>query len=92
RKIAEKIWRTTDYRFIYKKCKKSKTSDAIKTYTFFCAQLRGEETKQKLHENPTKRRARMSMDRFNCNGWLKITMTDGNSSLAGITITHHRAH
>ncbi|KAF8151412.1 hypothetical protein B0H34DRAFT_625904, partial [Crassisporium funariophilum] len=29
---------------------------------------------------------------FNCNGWLKITMTDGNSSLAGITITHHRAH
>ncbi|KDR82282.1 hypothetical protein GALMADRAFT_115207, partial [Galerina marginata CBS 339.88] len=68
------------------------TSDSIKTYTFFCSQLRGEETKQKLNEDPKKRRARMTMDRFDCNGWLRITMTDGYPNLAGIKITHHRTH
>ncbi|KIM44632.1 hypothetical protein M413DRAFT_46879, partial [Hebeloma cylindrosporum] len=92
KEIADGIWKAMDYRFIYKKCEKSRTSDFIKSYAFFCAQLRGEETKKKLHEDVRKRRARMTMDRFECNGRLRITMTDGNPKLARIKITHHRPH
>ncbi|KDR65815.1 hypothetical protein GALMADRAFT_81451 [Galerina marginata CBS 339.88] len=92
REIANVLWNATGYRFIYKKCQKSRTSDSIKTFGFFCAQLRGEETKQKLHKNEKKRRARMTMDRFDCSGRLRITMVDGNPKLAGITIIHHRPH
>lgn len=32
------------------------------------------------------------MDRFECNGYLRVTMIDKNTTLAGITITHHRSH
>ena len=54
--------------------------------------MHGEETKQKLHENGKKRRARMFMDRFDCNGRLRITMVDGNPKLAGVKIIHYRPH
>ncbi|KDR77335.1 hypothetical protein GALMADRAFT_66460 [Galerina marginata CBS 339.88] len=32
------------------------------------------------------------MDRFECNGRLRITMVDGSPDLAGVKITHHRPH
>ena len=82
----------TSAQISYKKCEKSRTSDSIKSYDFFCAQLHGEETKQKLHETSKKRRARMTMDCFDCNGRLRITMVDGDPKLAGIKITHYRPH
>ena len=34
----------------------------------------------------------MTMDRFDCNGRLRITMVDGDSKVAGIKITHYRPH
>jgi hypothetical protein len=34
----------------------------------------------------------MTMDRFDCNGRLRITMEDGNPKLAGVKITHYRPH
>ena len=34
----------------------------------------------------------MTMDRFKCNGYLRVTMNDRDTSLAGVVITHHRSH
>jgi len=76
----------------YKKVETSRTSDSIKTFTFFCAQLEGEQTKQRLTEDLQKRRARMNMDRYNCEGWLRVTMTDDDGDVAGVRISHHRSH
>ncbi|KAF8884073.1 hypothetical protein CPB84DRAFT_1850789 [Gymnopilus junonius] len=46
--IADEVWKVTGYRFVYKKREKSQTSDHIKMFTFYCAQLHGEEAKQRL--------------------------------------------
>lgn len=34
----------------------------------------------------------MTMDRYNCNGWLFITLNDTDLTTANIRITHHRSH
>lgn len=84
----------TDQGFVnsYKKRHISRTSDTIKSFTFHCAQIRGEETKQKLTGDLNKRRAQMTMDRFTCNGWLHVTMKDGDQQTAGMCVMHHRSH
>lgn len=70
----------------------SKTSDSLKVYTYYCAQLEGEQTKHKLNEDKNKQRARMTMDRYNCYGWLNISVDDDDLSFANIRITHHLSH
>ncbi|KDR66650.1 hypothetical protein GALMADRAFT_1359427 [Galerina marginata CBS 339.88] len=32
------------------------------------------------------------MDRFDCKGYMRVTMTDGETSIAGVKIAHHRSH
>lgn len=76
----------------YKKQKLAAESDQIITSTFYCAQLKGEETKPTLNENLAKRRARMTMDRFNCDGWLHVTTDQRDLTCIMIHITHHRCH
>ncbi|KAJ7598181.1 hypothetical protein C8J56DRAFT_1091359 [Mycena floridula] len=92
RRLARAVYESTGYRYIYKNTQSSRTTDKIKTYIFFCAQCKGEERNQHLVENPEKRRSRLMMDRFNCNGSLRIMMTDGDCATAGIRFTHHQAH
>ncbi|KAJ7458659.1 hypothetical protein B0H11DRAFT_1681968, partial [Mycena galericulata] len=89
--IAKQVWDWTGYRFIYKKKETSKASDSTCTYTFFCAQNEQEVTKDKLIDDPKKRRARIKMDRFPCNGYLRITVVDGDETVR-LRLTHHRAH
>ncbi|KAJ7800075.1 hypothetical protein B0H14DRAFT_2245354, partial [Mycena olivaceomarginata] len=76
----------------YKKKSSSKADKSTVTYTFYCAQLKGEESKHTLADDPKKRRARMKMDRFECDGWLHITVNDNNLQLATVRMTHHRCH
>ncbi|KAK0433372.1 hypothetical protein EV421DRAFT_1439924 [Armillaria borealis] len=92
RRIARDLWEASGYRFIYKDCKTSDSAPGGKTYKFFCAQLKGQETKTRLVDDPEKRRARMSMNRFRCDGWLRITMAPGDPTLARIKIKHCNAH
>ncbi|KAJ7726309.1 hypothetical protein DFH07DRAFT_758176 [Mycena maculata] len=89
--VAARVWDWTGYRFIYKKKERSRSSEGTLTYTFFCAQNEKEVTKEKLHPDPRERRARIKMDRFPCNGYLRITVVEGEVTL-GIRLTHHRAH
>ncbi|KAF8882475.1 hypothetical protein CPB85DRAFT_1202257, partial [Mucidula mucida] len=90
RQIAREVREATGYRFIYKRCRE--TSATTRTFIFFCAQLSGEETKQRLVEDPKKQRMRMKMDRFACNGWLRVAFTNDDATIARIRITHHHVH
>ncbi|KAG6848311.1 hypothetical protein H0H93_001313, partial [Arthromyces matolae] len=77
----------------YKTTQTSRTSDTTKTYIFYCAQLECEKKKQKEKEtDPKKQRARMYMDRFPCNGYFRVTMTDERPNEARVRLTHHRTH
>ncbi|KAJ7580771.1 hypothetical protein C8J56DRAFT_743222, partial [Mycena floridula] len=99
RRLARVVYETTGYRFItwlnmtrrYRNTEK-RTSGNASTYVFFCAQLKGQETKQRLVDDPQKRRSRLMMERFDCNGWLRITMTDNDSTTARVDFSHHDAH
>ncbi|KAJ7759006.1 hypothetical protein DFH07DRAFT_713342, partial [Mycena maculata] len=75
----------------YKKKERSRSLESTLTYTFFCAQNEEEVIKEKLHPDPRERRTRIKMDRFPCNGYLRITVVEGEVTL-GIRLTHHRAH
>ncbi|KIJ91169.1 hypothetical protein K443DRAFT_48283, partial [Laccaria amethystina LaAM-08-1] len=92
KKIACYVWDATGYRFNYKKRAKSRQDDAVATYSFYCAQLEGEATKQRLVDELGKRRVRMTMDWFPCEGWLIVTVDEANRDVASIRITHHRCH
>lgn len=61
-------------------------------FTFYCAQLEGEQSKNALVEDKKKRRARMTMERYDCNGWLHVTVDEDNLSIIGLRITHHQPH
>ncbi|KAJ6525808.1 hypothetical protein DFH09DRAFT_936512, partial [Mycena vulgaris] len=90
--LSKRVWEATGYRFNYKKKSTSRASTSVHTYTFHCAQLKGEETKNHLTQDPRKRRARMKMDRFNCDGWLHITADDTDTNIVTVRMTHHRCH
>jgi hypothetical protein len=71
--------------------KNSQTAESTTTYTFYCAQLHGEQTKQKLTETGM-RRARMTMDWYKCSGWLFVMLNGNDLMTAGVRITHYRCH
>lgn len=72
--------------------KKSARGSASTVVTYFCAQLEGEQTKQKLHTDTNKRRGRTRMDRFACDGWLFITIVHNNNTRIRVRMTHSEAH
>ncbi|KAJ7448909.1 hypothetical protein FB451DRAFT_1053504, partial [Mycena latifolia] len=91
--ISQQIWKITGYRFIYKKCKKSSASDSVHTYSYYCAQNAAETKKPQLHDDLRKRRARMKMDRFPCNGALQITVDDDQLDIPlRLKLRHHQPH
>ncbi|KAG6907485.1 hypothetical protein DXG01_008775 [Tephrocybe rancida] len=91
-KLSKDVWTATGYRFIYKKKRISKTNASATVYTYFCAQIKGEETKKRLTEDKSKRRARMCMERFDCDGWLHITVDTDDLTTICICIAHYKCH
>ncbi|KAF8224827.1 hypothetical protein L208DRAFT_1181424, partial [Tricholoma matsutake] len=90
--IAKTAWDFTGFRFNYKKKQVSKTCNGITMYTFYCAQLKGKQTKHKLTNDTRKRRAHMTMDWYQCDGWLHVTVDESDLSTVCIHITHYRWH
>ncbi|KAG6904096.1 hypothetical protein DXG01_012660, partial [Tephrocybe rancida] len=90
--LSKMVWKATDYRFNYKKKTQSKAHKNVIKYSYYCAQLEGEQTKQKLNENTTKRRARMCMERFKCDGWLHISIDENDPSTVILRVTHYENH
>ncbi|KAJ7694761.1 hypothetical protein B0H17DRAFT_931407, partial [Mycena rosella] len=70
----------------------SRVDTSIITYTFYCAQLKGEEAKHVKVDDTKKQRAQMKVDRFVCDGWLHITINENDLNVAAVRMTHHRCH
>ncbi|KAJ7442849.1 hypothetical protein FB451DRAFT_1057229 [Mycena latifolia] len=92
KQVAAPVWDATGYRFVYKNKKSSAGSSTVATYSYFCAQNEKEITKTRLIDDERKRRARMKMDRFPCNGWLHVTVDSADQSTMRLRMLHHRAH
>ncbi|KAG6835113.1 hypothetical protein H0H93_004744 [Arthromyces matolae] len=92
RHIAKLVWDLTGYRFIYKKKASSGEKDTVYVYTYYCAQLDGEQSKKRLNEDESKRRARMCMERLKCSGWLHITIDSEIWSEIIVCISHYLSH
>lgn len=50
------------------------------------------ETKNKRTDEKSKRRARMKMDRYACNGHLYVTADENDHEMLHVRVTHHRWH
>ncbi|KAJ7205813.1 hypothetical protein GGX14DRAFT_367714, partial [Mycena pura] len=60
---------------------------------YYCAQNDHEVKKPKLHDDPRKRRARMTMSRFPCEGYLQITVDDNDLELPlRLKLKHNQSH
>ena len=71
--------------------KQSEKTAEVTTYTFYCAQLAGEQTQQKCTEMG-KRCVHMTMDQYKCGGWLILTINENELASVGIHLTHHWQH
>ncbi|EEB94315.1 hypothetical protein MPER_06887 [Moniliophthora perniciosa FA553] len=92
RRIAQDFYESTGYRFIYKRYRNSRSTSDIQTFAFFCAQNEREKTKQRLNDDVKKRRNRMEMKRYECKGYLYVTLNKGSLTESRIRLSHHLAH
>jgi len=60
----------------------------ITSFYYYCAQLTKRQKKSRKHENIAKHRDRTTMQRFDCNGWMKLII-DKDSREATIKLTHN---
>ncbi|KAF8220867.1 hypothetical protein L208DRAFT_1072551, partial [Tricholoma matsutake] len=90
--IAKEAWDATGFRFNFKKKQKSHGNESVAVYTFYCVQLSGEQTKHKLNEDTRKQHAPMTMEHFDCDGWMHIMLDDKDLEMAVICITHYQCH
>ncbi|CAK5263800.1 unnamed protein product [Mycena citricolor] len=90
--LARQVWEATGYRFVYKQKRPSRTNPSIVRFEYHCAQLEGEKTKNQLIADPKKRRARVTMDYFACNGWLNVIINELDLSTGTFRLSHHLAH
>lgn len=72
--------------------KKKKEGSNFDHYTFYCAQYEKEITKKHLTDNINKQRARLTMDRFDCNGYLHVSIPCENAEEVRVKLTHCEAH
>jgi hypothetical protein len=63
-------------------------------FTYYCAQLEGEQTKHALHPDERRRRPKKlpKIPRFHCNGWASLTVTEEVPTIMRLRMTHAFAH
>lgn len=72
--------------------KKSRIGAGSTVVSYYCAQLEGEQTKKKVPKDVKKRRGRVYMPRYNCGGWLNITVPDNRTLATRIRMRHDIPH
>ncbi|KAL0056634.1 hypothetical protein AAF712_016761, partial [Marasmius tenuissimus] len=92
RLVVSRIQKLTGYRFNYKTKRISKSDSNMTTYVYYCAQLDGQQTKNKKVSYPKKQRLRSFMQRFKCDGWLQIAVNERDLALVEIRLTHYHPH
>ena len=65
---------------------------SIRLGQYLCAQLKGQETKNKVASDLKKRWAHIKMVCFMCNRWLNVCINDDEPNVVRVCITHHRCH
>jgi len=77
---------------IFNRYKKKKKGSDFDCYSFYCAQNEKEITKKYLTDDISKRRARLTMDRFDCQGYLHISVPRESAEEVRVKLSHHQAH
>jgi hypothetical protein len=60
--------------------------------TYYCAQLEGPQSTQRLHKDGKKRRGRVFMPRYDCGGWMQIIVPENRALAVRVRIQHNIAH
>ncbi|KAF9516128.1 hypothetical protein BS47DRAFT_704909 [Hydnum rufescens UP504] len=93
--VMDRIKTAAGYRFNYKR-RQDSTQKARKStvFTYYCAQLEGEQTKHALHPDERRRRPKKlpKIPRFHCNGWASLTVTEEVPTIMRLRMTHAFAH
>ncbi|CAG8678213.1 23664_t:CDS:2, partial [Gigaspora margarita] len=84
--IIDTIYEITHFKFIYHDNYIHKLNDSV-TYRFYCAQLADRQKKSKKIDNIEKQRDYFSAQRFQCNGWINLSINIAKKE-ARIEITH----
>ncbi|CAG8848830.1 13511_t:CDS:2, partial [Racocetra persica] len=71
--ISDNILVAINFKFNYKD-KLPMRSEHISKFRYHCVQLLDRQKKPKKHEDPTKHRDHLPMQRFHCRGWLTLTI------------------
>ena len=61
------------------------------SYWYFCSQQKKIESKPKKHQDSSKHHDTQSMERFNCNGTVKIAINEV-TKIAKVTLQHGFLH
>jgi len=78
------------YRFIsqQKTCKGAGSTVVM----YHCAQLKGQQSKRRLHDDNKKRRGRVHMPRYDCGGWMHITVPENRTLTVHVRMRHDIVH
>ncbi|KIY64289.1 hypothetical protein CYLTODRAFT_358634 [Cylindrobasidium torrendii FP15055 ss-10] len=90
RQIADMVGDAMNYKFNAHKVRDQKTSDATE-YQYYCAQNAKRVHRADKVTEESKQRDKLSMQHFECNGWLKLTLDPLADSVL-IRIVHSEPH
>ncbi|PKY61350.1 hypothetical protein RhiirA4_488882, partial [Rhizophagus irregularis] len=86
KKIAEMIGYADGYYYIYRKANQSKNSHTI---WYYCSQNCALAKRPRKHENQNKQRDREYIERYDCNGTLKISLNI-ETQIATVNLQHNQ--
>ncbi|KAG6824654.1 hypothetical protein H0H92_006195 [Tricholoma furcatifolium] len=90
-RIAEEIWKSISYRFVYHSLYHQKRTPGIR-FMYHCAQIDARQHKSEKTQKPNvKHRDKHSMETFDCAGWLHILVFMG-SPVVHVKLMHKEDH
>ncbi|KAF8587588.1 hypothetical protein K439DRAFT_1547853 [Ramaria rubella] len=89
--VAREISNTMEYHFTYHSMNEHKKNISATCFSYHCMQNKDWKKISKKCDDPTKQRDTLSMLAFDCNGWLHVTVEDGNRH-AHIKVQHKDDH
>jgi hypothetical protein len=89
--IADLLGESDGYYYIYKDSYISKKAPDIFTFQYKCSQCHSLAKRPRKHESIENQRDRIPIDRFNCNGLIKIKLKMG-INIASVHLQHSMIH
>ncbi|CAB4410551.1 unnamed protein product [Rhizophagus irregularis] len=89
--IIDLISESDGYYYIYKNSYTSKKASDILTFRYKCSQCKSLAKRPRKNESIEKQRDRIPIERFNCNGLIKIKLKMG-TNIASVNLQHSIIH